>query len=334
LTSPRRIAGIVVLELAAVLAGAAPEVSVGDVASATSPGAAPLVGMGLVTGLAGKGDTPASVLLQETLAQLAASFGLQVSAGDVRGRNCAVVMVSTELPVFARTGERLDVTVSSVGDAKGIEDGVLLAAVLRDASGQPSVVAQGRLETPAGSRSVLTARISAGGTVQRDIAPPPEAVATVSLVLRHPDYGTARSIEQAILAAMPDGSARATDEGHVDVAVPQARRADVSGFIAQIVALRLTAEPSASVVVDARRGVVVIGEGVRIGRVAVAYRRMTVSVGTTRETGDSTFLLDEPATVADLVTMLQTLDLSSDDIIGILRAIDEAGALYGHLTVL
>jgi flagellar P-ring protein FlgI len=340
LTSRRKSLAALLLGCVARAAFAVPEVRVADVATVLGLSEKQLVGVGLVTGLAGKGDSPGSALVAETLKSVATTFGIEVPIGDIKSRNCAVVLVSAECPSFMRAGDRLTVDVSSAGDAKGLNDGVLLATVLRDSSGTPSAVAQGRIQIPAGAKTRTVASIPSGAVAQRDIVSGFSQNGVVSLVLRHPDFATARAVELAVKAALAGAKVTARDAALVEVEVPQDRRADLAAFVAEVESVRVKPEPSGRVVLDAARGVVVIGENVRIGKVAVAYRRLSVAVGSAAAVAggagkkQDTFVFNEPATVADLVSLLQTLDLGADDIIGILQAIDEAGALYGTLVVM
>lgn len=331
---------LALLAIWALSSWAAPEVRVGDVATVLGLQARQLVGVGLVTGLAGRGDSPGSALVAEALRSVAGTFGLEVSAGELKSRNCAAVLVTAATPSFLRAGDRMNVDVSSIGDAKGIEDGVLLATVLRDASGVASAVAQGRLQVGADARTKTVASIPLGAVAQRAVLSTFSENGVVSLVLRHPDFATAQVVQQAVKSGIPGVTVGIRDAALVEVQVPADRRGDVAAFVAQVQSVRVKPEPSSRVVVDAARGVVVVGENVRIGRVAVAYRRLSVSVGlmgfpvTAGERKPETFLVDEPATVADLVSLLQALELTAVDIIGILQAIDQAGALYGALVVL
>lgn len=333
-------AAVALLAMASWSLWATPEVRVGDVASVLGLQEKQLVGIGLVTGLAGRGDSPGSPLVAEALKGVATTFGLEVASNELKSRNCAAVLVTAATPSFLRAGDRINVAVSSIGDAKGIDEGVLLATVLRDASGLATAVAQGRLQVSTDAKTKTVAGIPLGAVAQRDVLSTFGENGRVSLVLRHPDFVTARAVEQAIRSGIIGVKAGVRDAALVDIEVPADRRQEVAAFIAQVQSIRVKPEPSSRVVVDAARGVVVVGESVRIGRVAVAYRRLSVSVGTSglgaagSDRKPDTFLVDEPATVSDLVSLLQALELTADDIIGILQAIDQAGALYGALVVL
>ena len=136
----------------AATAVAAPVVRIKDIATLRGVRGNQILGLGLVTGLNGKGDSSTSPLLRSSLSSLVASFGVTVAPQDVRSKNAAVVMVSAELPAFARAGDRIDVTVSSIGDARDLDGGILLQANLQAANGQTYAVAQGRVMTTSGSQ--------------------------------------------------------------------------------------------------------------------------------------------------------------------------------------
>ena len=197
-----------------------------------------LLGMGLVTGLNGKGDSSASSLLRSSLSSLVASFGLTVAPQDVRSRNAAVVMVNAELPAFARAGDRIDVTVSSFGDARDLDGGILLQANLQAANGQIYAVAQGRVMTsqdPNGAKTVGT--ISEGAIVEKDVVSQFLDNNVVSIILRNPDFVTASAVQKAIEAAFSGITVTSRDASLIDVQIPEASRANPVGFLAQLEAL-------------------------------------------------------------------------------------------------
>ncbi len=345
----------VLLAACAASAAAVPQVRIKDIATVSGLRSNQLLGIGLVTGLAGKGDSATSVLLQSTLSSLVSSFGVSVAAQDLRSRNCAVVMASAELPAFARSGDRLDVTVSSVGDARDLEGGVLLQSALLAANGGTYAVAQGRVTVatdPSGART--TGIVTAGAQVERGASSTFVEGGQVSILLRNPDFVTAAAVQAAVAAAFAGAAVSAPDPSRVQVTIPSDRQADPVGFIAQLEALTVTPDVSARVVIDASNGIIVVGEKVRIGKVAVSYRgtRVTVgsstSSGTTGTTYSSTsassgtatagqgepFVIPDTATVDDFVSTLKAAGLKADVIIGILQAIERAGALFGTLEIM
>jgi flagellar P-ring protein precursor FlgI len=338
LTSRRFIA--LGLFLLAAAGFAAPVVRIKDIATVQGLRGNQLLGLGLITGLNGKGDSQSSALLRNSLASLVSSFGVSVAPADVRTKNTAVVMVSTELPAFARAGDRIDVTVSSIGDARDLDEGILLQANLQAANGQVYAVAQGRVLTtldPNGSRTVGT--ISQGAIVEKEVLSQFLTNNVVSIVLRNPDFVTASAVQKAIQAAFSGITVTSRDASLIDVQLPEASRADPVGFLAQLEALTVTPDSDGRVVINASNGVIVMGDKVRIGKVAVSYRTARVTVGAAAassaagSTPQDVFVIGDTTTVDDFVTALKAVGLKADVIIGVLQAVDKAGALYGSLVI-
>jgi len=300
-----------------------------------------LLGLGLVTGLDGKGDSSSSSLLRSSLSSLVSTFGVTLAPQDVRSRNAAVVMVSGELPGFSRAGDRIDVTVSSIGDARDLDGGILLQANLQAANGQVYAVAQGRILTsvdPNGAKTVGT--ISQGAIVEKDVVSQFLTNNVISIVLRNPDFVTAAAVQKAIQGAFSGIQVTSRDASLIQVQLPEANRADPVGFLAQLEALTVTPDTDGRVVIDAANGVIVMGDKVRIGKVAVSYRTARVSVGGTAgaasggSAAQDVFVIGETTTVDDFVSALKAVGLKADTIIGVLQAVEKAGALFGNLVVM
>jgi flagellar P-ring protein precursor FlgI len=334
----RRLLPILLLAAACGAAAAAPVVRIKDIASVRGVRGNQVLGLGLVTGLAGKGDSSSSALLRSTLATMVSNFGVSVSPQDVKSKNCAVVMLNAELPPFARPGDRIDVTVSSIGDARDLDGGVLLQANLQAANGQAYAAAQGRVAVsadPAGGKTVGT--IPQGAIVEREVVSQFIADNRISIVLRNPDFVTADAVRAAIQAGIPGVAVESRDPSLVDVQIPEDRRKDPVGFIAALESLTVTPDAVGKVVVDAATGVIVMGEKVRIGKVAVSYRSARVTVGTVQRNAVDTpdlFVIGETTTVDDFVSALKAVGMKTDALIGVLRAVEKSGALFGTLVVI
>jgi flagellar P-ring protein precursor FlgI len=351
MSSSRRFAAVVLLLCAgAFAAAAAPEVRVKDIAYLRGLRANQVLGIGLVTGLAGKGDSAASGLLKSTLASLVSTFGVDVPAADVRSKNCAVVMVSAELPALAKVGDRIDATVSSIGDARDLDGGVLMQAALLAANGKTYAVAQGRVVSTPDSSGVRTVgSVPGGAMVEQEVAAAFVTDEVVTVVLRNPDFVTATAVQRAIAAAFPGIEAAAPDPSMVEVRIPRDRASDPVGFIAKLEALTVTPDTTARVVINSASGIIVMGEQVRIGKVAVSYRNARVTVGTltgsanyaggayagsSLDRSDPLFVVPDTTSVDDFVSALKAVGLKTEVIIGILQAVERAGALYGTLVVM
>jgi flagellar P-ring protein precursor FlgI len=323
---------------------AAPTVRIKDIATLQGVRENQLLGIGLVTGLDGRGDSPNSELLKKALSNLMASFGFEISADEIRSKNCAVVMVSAEVPAFVRPGERIDLTVSSIGDARSLEGGVLLQTNLRAANEQVYAVAQGKVLVSRSQNGVDTVgTISGGAIVEREVLSEYLTDDRISVLLRDPDFVTAGAVASAIREKFENINVNTLDASLIEVEVPEERRGDIVAFIGELELLTLTPDVTGKVVIDAGSGVIIVGENVRIGKVAVSYKSINVRVGPPsaaswsgwgEEEAPELFVVEETASVDDLVTALQAVGLKTDAIIGIMQAIERAGALFGRLIVL
>jgi flagellar P-ring protein precursor FlgI len=324
-----------------------------------------LVGMGLVTGLQGTGDK--GELVAAMMGNMVENFGISMNRKDLKSKNSAVVTITCELPPFARSGETIDVTISTVGDAKSLEGGVLLQTPLKAANGSVYAVAQGPVSIGGFSASAAgsslsknvstTGRIPNGAIVERETSWGAGTDGRIRFFLKRPDFTTADRVA-AIINRNYGSVATVTDAGCVDIAIPHAFRGNPSGFIASSELLRVRPDSVARVVINERTGTVTVGGDVRISEVAVAHGNLTVSVGIDRtvsqpeplslgetkvietatitadEERGSMALLNATTTVDDVVKSLNALGATPRDIITILQAIDRAGALQGELVIM
>ena len=334
----RRLSLLLLLLGAGAALFAAPAVRIKDIAAVQGMRENQVLGLGLVTGLAGKGDSSSSALLRSTLASMVSNFGVTVSPQDVRSKNCAVVMLNAELPAFARPGDRIDVTVSSIGDARDLDGGVLLQTNLQAANGQVYAVAQGRVAVPSDPAGVKTVgKVGLGAIVEREVVSRFVADNRVSIVLRSPDFVTADAVRAAVAKEFPGAAVSSRDPSLIDVQIPEDRRRDPVGFLAALESLTVTPDTVGKVVIDSATGVMVMGEKVRIGKVAVSYRTARVTVGTVQRNAVETpeqFVISETTTVDDFVSALKAVGMKTDALIGVLRAVEKSGALFGTLVVM
>ncbi len=356
---------------AAVLLCAAPataQVRIKDIADLEGIRGNHLVGYGLVVGLNGTGDKlDSSVFTRQSLIGMLERLGVNTrdQEAKLKTKNVAAVMVTAELPPFGRTGSRIDVAVSALGDATNLTGGMLLVTPLLAADGEVYAVAQGALSTGAiaaggaatsVTRGVPTAgRIPNGATVEREVAFQLAARTTPRLGLRNPDLTTARRMADAINRALGGGVAVATDPR--TVALNLAGR-DVIDALARIEVLRVEPDSPAVVVVDEASGTIVMGANVRISTVAIAQGNLTIRItetadvsqpgplsgGTTVVTPRTQVQIDDQAdrrlgilsanvTLGDLVAGLNALGIGPRDMIIILQSIKAAGALQADLVI-
>ena len=340
-----------------------------DVARLEGPRPLPLMGYGLVAGLNRTGDRRQTIFSAQTLANILQRLGVAVPGEQIKIENVAAVLVTAELSPYARSGGRFDVLVSSVGDARSLQGGTLLATALRGPDGSVYGLAQGPLSLGGfgggqGGNSVqvnhLTAgRVPGGGLVQASLpAAPPPANAMLRLSLVQPDFSTATKVAEAINADLGRDSARADDAGTVSVKVPDQYRAAVPDLMARLEAIDVEVDLPARVVISERTGTVVVGSNVRIGPAAVAHGNLSVKISTRYEVsqpapfakGETTvtpeqrvdvregrqplMALDEGASLDAVVKSLNGLGATPRDIIAILQALQASGALRAEIVIL
>lgn len=329
-----------------------------------------LVGYGLVVGLDGTGDqTTSAPFTAQSLAAMLQQMGVTVPAGtNMQIKNVAAVMVTAQLPPFAQPGQTIDINVSSMGNAKSLRGGTLIATPLKGADGQVYALAQGNLivggaGASAGGSKVQINHLSAGrvpegATVERAVPTPLNQGSMLQLDLKSSDYSTAREVARAINAKMGEGMARAINGRVVQVRMPDSPDARV-GFLADIENLPLElAAPSAKVVINARTGSVVMNQAVSLSACAVAHGSLSVTINATpvisqpapfskgetvvREKAEITIkqepgaLIQMPAgtKLADVVKALSALGATPQDLLAILQAMKSAGALNAEIEVI
>lgn len=329
----------------------------------------PLIGYGVVVGLNRTGDSQQTVFSTQTMANLLQRMGVQVPATTLRVNNMAAVFVTATLPPFARPGMKIDVTVSSAGDAKSLAGGLLLLTPLKAADGNIYAEAQGALSLggySAGSNGnvkvvnhLTVGRVPEGGIVERDTAVSLASMTTISLLLRFPDFAAARDIAAAVNKEMGKDIAHVVDSRRVDIVGIAAAPGAVPEIMARIGSLPVAVRPPAKVVVNERTGTIVMGGAVTLGACSILHGNLAIEIATRLEVSQPAPLspngqtvvvpqtqvqaaetpaqhihLQEGATVEELVKGLQTIGATARDVASILQAIKEAGALDADLEVL
>jgi flagellar P-ring protein precursor FlgI len=329
-----------------------------------------LVGYGLVTGLDQTGDqTTQTPFTVQTLRNMLLKQGISIPPGQfVRLRNVAAVAVHADMPPFARPGQAIDVTVSSMGNASSLRGGSLLMTPLYGADGQIYAIAQGNVVVPGVGVQGMAARLSvntptagripSGATVEKAIGSPFAAAKELVLDLKEPDFTTAQRISEAINRNLGKGTARALDSGAVAIAAPQNSGYRVN-FISMLENLQVTpAVEEPRVVVNSRTGTVVIGGSVRIQPAAVSHGNLAVRIAEGAQVtqpqpfgGGQTavvpqtqiqmqqerpemFMVQAGASLDELVQAVNRVGATPDDLIAILEALKEVGALKADLVVI
>jgi flagellar P-ring protein FlgI len=352
----------------AATASAPRKVRLGDVTTVEGIRDNLLIGYGMVAGLKGTGDSQQTVFSVQTLANLLLKMGVQFTASAVVVKNVASVFVTATLPPFARPGTAIDVTVSSIGDAKSLAGGLLLFTTLHGPDGQMWATAQGPLtnggySAGGGANSVqvnhpTTSRISGGGIVERDAAVDLSRLTQFSLLLRDADFETATEAAEAIEQELGKGSARAVDSRCIEIRVPAPGPMAISNVLAKVQNLMVAIHAPAKVVVNERTGTIVMGQGVSLGACSILHGNLSVvittefkvsqplpqSQGQTQVVPQTTVKatesparrieLREGASVDDLINGLQAIGATPRDIIAILEAIRADGALQADLEII
>ncbi|CAA2099180.1 Flagellar P-ring protein [Methylobacterium bullatum] len=329
-----------------------------------------LVGYGIVVGLNGTGDTLNNIpFTRQSLQAMLERLGVNTRGATMRTQNLAAVMVTASLPPFATQGNRIDITVSSLGDAKSLQGGTLLVTPLLGADGEVYALAQGSVAIAGFSaegdaakitRGVPTnGRVPNGAMIERETAFKMNDMRSLRLSLRNPDFTTSKRIAAAINDFMGADTAEPTDPATVTLQIPAKYNGNMIRLVTEIEQLKIEPDQTARVVVDERSGIIVMGRDVRVSTVAIAQGNLTVTIteqpqvsqpaplsnGTTTvvprtgvkvDTGEANKLamVKEGVTLRELVDGLNALGVGPRDLISILQAIKAAGALQADIEVM
>jgi flagellar P-ring protein FlgI len=327
-----------------------------------------LVGYGLVTGLGGTGDDASVPFTSQSVLSMLRRLGVQVDSPQIRLRNVAAVIVTAQLPAFAKQGTKLDITVSSLGNAKSLSGGTLVQTMLKGADQKTYAVAQGNLilggfdakgSTGSGSKqgSLTAGRIPEGAIIEREINAQIVTQGELRLELRTPGFTVASRIAEAVNAKFPK-SATALDSGVVKVKVPAGFETKHVELMAALEDIEVTPVRRARVVINERTGTIVAGGDVRLNAAAVVHGNLTITVkeapvvsqptaafgtGSTAVVNRSDVKVDEgkkdvtymkaQPTLADVASALGSLGLSPRELTGVLQALRTANALEAELVV-
>jgi flagellar P-ring protein precursor FlgI len=327
-----------------------------------------LLGYGLVVGLDGSGDKDQTKFTVQSITNALGRMGITVNPTTVKVKNVAAVMVTAELPAFSRTGSRLDVTVSSTGDAKSLAGGMLLMTALQGPDGQTYAVAQGPLlvggfSAGSGGASVTknhptVGRVPEGALVEREIGGDFNARGTLRYSLMEEDFTTAVRVVHAINEELGEKLAQPLDSRTVELKIPREYQGRAVELVARLENLLVQLQPKARVVVNERTGTVIMGAEVRVGAVSIVQGGLSIVVTSTPLVSqpsplsqgktatatkkDVTAVEEKPKTVTvepgvsvgKLAEMLNGMGVSPRDMVAILQAMKEAGALQAELRVL
>ena len=327
-----------------------------------------LVGYGLVVGLNKTGDRRQTIFSTQSLISMLNRLGVTVDSADIRVENIAAVMITGTLSAFARTGSRMDVTVSSIGDARSLQGGILVQTPLKAANGEVYAVAQGPVAiggfTAGDSQNGVqlnhptTGRISGGAIIEREVEMDLLNRTQLALVLNESDFTTANRVQTAITGKLGAGSARSLDSRTISITVPEDFKGRTIDLIAELETIQITTDQRAKVVLNERTGTVVIGRDVRISAVAITQGSLTIQVGTSlnvsqprgfsrgetvvtpekevavEENKRNLVMVPDGANVEELVRALNGLGVSPKEMVSIFQALKAAGALQAELELI
>ena len=362
---------LLVLAGVALLIPDADAVRIKDIADIKGVRQNQLVGYGLVVGLEGTGDSDDSLFTIQSLASLLEKMGVTVQTDDIEDvENVAAVMVTADLPAFASQGSRIDVLVSSIGDAENLQGGTLLFTPLKAADGSVYAVAQGPVSTGGFAVSgnsgdqvqknfPTVGRVVGGALVEKEIRSNFNQRDSLTLALHKPDFTTASRVAQAINRAFYSQLAQTENAGSIEVRVPESYRGKTVQFVTMIESLGVTPDMVSKIVVNERTGTVIMGENVRISTVAVAHGNLSIQIdesqdvsqplpfsrgGETIVTPESDilvkegknplFLVESGVSIGEVVKALNALGVTPRDLIAIFQALKAAGALQAELEII
>ena len=338
--------------LLAVLLCAAPAAQAArlkDLASVKGVRSNQLVGYGIVVGLNGTGDGNNAAFTTQGLTNILNNLGIKVDAENIKVKNVASVMVTAKLPAFAKAGQSLDVTLSSMGDASSLEGGTLLPTPLKGLDNSIYAVAQGPLSlgglgagsAAPGRKSHLTVgRIPNGASVEREVAVTFADKEQLFISLDAPDFTTVSLMKTAIDTLLGGPFATARDGATVEVTVPEQFKAQEIALLAAIENLEIIPDLPARVVLDERTGTVVMGENVRISQLAVSHGNLSLQVmpagtpPTMAAPGQKLVAMQTGATLGEVVRALNSVGVAPRELIAIFQSIKASGALQAELEII
>ncbi len=328
-----------------------------------------LVGYGLVVGLNGTGDKSSAVYTTQSIANMLNRMGMKFDPRDIKVKNTAAVLVTAELPAFIKPGSRIDVLVSSLGDATSLQGGTLISTPLKGPDNYVYAVGQGAVALAGFSAGTASANVSKnhqtagkipnGALIEKEVSVALFGKEELSLSLRNPDFTTAERLAGAINQSLAGEVAFPVDAGKVRISVPPDYRNGVVGLISKIEGLDIKPDTITKVVINERTGTVVMGENVRLSAVAISHGDISIEIKTQyyisqpapfAQKGDTVvqpveetkvqeersrlIMLPESVTLGEVVRALNLVGVTPRDLVAILQAIKAAGALQAELEII
>jgi flagellar P-ring protein FlgI len=298
----------------------------------------PLIGYGLVIGLNGTGDGGGEIT-NASLKKMFQTLGLNTQK-EIASKNVAAVIVTAKLPAFGRVGQKVDVTVSSIGDASSLAGGTLLVTPLKGGDGNIYSVASGPVSIGGlkkGAKMATTARIPDGGIVERELELSFNDKKSLRLALKNPDFTTAARIEKVLNQELGGKYATAADSSTIDLIIPPQYEKKIVELVAQVENFRVIADLAARIVINERTGTLVAGGDISLRKVALSHGDLVLEVkGGDNSSGkpQSLHLIERATTINDLVKALNAIGTSPEDLISIFQALKQNGALVADIELI
>jgi len=325
--------------------GAANASRLKDLASIKGVRTNQVIGYGLVVGLNGTGDGNNSGFTTQTLANLMGNMGVEVNSKDIKVKNVAGVMVTAQLPPFAKTGQTIDITISSLGDSSSLKGGTLIATPLKGLDGNVYAMAQGAVSVgsdaaPGQKKHLTVARIPNGATVEREVPVNFAGKNAVAISLDTPDFTTISRMAAAINTFLGDVYAKPEDGATLKVTVPEKYHDNPVTFLAALENIQVTPDAPAKVILDERNGTVVMGENITLSRLAVSHGNLSLQIAPDSESpvagsqGDRLVALRQGVTLGEVVRALNAIGATPHDLSAIFQSMKASGALQAELEII
>lgn len=325
---------IVLIALLMVSSTFAVQVRIKDISDIPEAASNQLFGYGVVIGLPGTGDSNRLLAARQALSNMLTKMEIRLPVNALQSDNIAAVMATAELPAFAKEGGRIDIKVSSIGDAESLEGGTLLLTPLRAADGKVYASAQGSITVDQPPQQGMMRRrqnlppvgkIVGGALISKTMDKKFEELSSISIRLREPEFATASLIAKKINETFWDGIASAVDLGTIKVQVPPSFKNRLVNFVSMLGELKVNPDTKAKVVINEQTDTVIIGENVRISTFAIAHGNLTLKISKMPE---------GKASLDDVVNALKAVGASTKDLIAILKTMKAAGALQAKLVIM
>lgn len=338
----KRIALSLMLLLMATMIWASPAVKIKDIAHIKGIRSNQLMGYGLIVGLNGTGDKSDIGILSAI--NMLKKYGIDADTNSLKPKNVAAVMVTATLPPFANEGEHIDILASSIGDASNLQGGVLLQTPLLGADGKVYAVAEGSvsiggLSSGGGGRGqqnhLTVAKLPSGAIIEKNVEMDYIDHGNIELLLDTSDFTTASRVEKAVNNHFGLEIAKSINPGLIKIKIPISMEDESSSFVSNVLQLSVNPDDEAKIVINERTGTIVMGEQVSVSSVAIVHGDLKVTVTKNNQQSEGTALnIKEGTSVQTLVDALNSIGASSKDIISILQAMKEQGALRAELVLI